>query len=101
MSVYTYFSKGQAGVIYRAYKEGRIELTREEISAIYDCAQGSMISSNDMQVADIISDLQELVEVLLGNKVLDYEDEDGVRHYRTLEEILDRAKRGLRLRFHI
>ena len=36
MDVKSYSSK-QAGVIYRAYKEGKIEMTREAISEMYDC----------------------------------------------------------------
>lgn len=47
-------SRKQVNVIYRAYKEGKLELTKEDISSLYDLADYDMFicNTNAMQEAE-------------------------------------------------
>lgn len=41
------YSRKQMGVVYRAVKEGNIELTKDAISALYDHAGDMLVTNND------------------------------------------------------
>ena len=47
------YSRKQMGVIYRAVKEGKLELEKWQISYLYDCADGmEVFNTNDKRIAD-------------------------------------------------
>lgn len=64
------FSRKQAGVIYRAMKEGRIEISRESVSEMYDLVNdGDCIDWNG-SANSAIQDLRLAVDAIFES---DYE----------------------------
>ena len=46
------YSKKQMGVVYRAFKEGKINITKEDVSYLYDMADGMEVwNTNDSKLA--------------------------------------------------
>ena len=49
------YSKKQMGVVYRAYKEGKISMDKLDVTYLYNCADGLFVSNtNDLQRAETL-----------------------------------------------
>lgn len=49
------YSKKQMGVVYRAVKEGKLDIDKRDISCLYDMADGMEVSNtNQMALADTL-----------------------------------------------
>ena len=47
------YSKKQMGVIYRAMKEGKLEISKADVSYLYDCCDGiEVFNTNDSAWAE-------------------------------------------------
>lgn len=59
------FSRKQAGVIYRAFKEGRIEMSKPAVSAMYDmCGEAFITCGNRDYVENCIAAVQLAVSAI-------------------------------------
>ena len=63
------YSRKQAGVIYRAVKEGKIELTKDEVSASYDYSGSVEVFNNTAanHVENIIAAVRGAIDAIFDN----------------------------------